>query len=81
MNHQRTLLGDPPSIHITALGFGRVENKPHSGNGEKRGAGRSEGQGGYMWSTPTSFAFFAAVIILALILAEVLKSITDLNAG
>lgn len=85
--NRKMVLGDPPSIHITALDFGRVERTPHSGNGETRTpsarrsvAERPSGQDGYMWSTPKSFAFFAAVIILALVLAEVLKVIVDVNA-
>ena len=35
---------------------------------------------GYQWSTPTSAAFLTAIIVLALILAELLAAVIDLDA-
>lgn len=83
MINRNVRLGDPPSIDITVLDRSRT----HSDNGDSTPsarrsiAERPSGEAGYMWSTARSFAFFAVLIILALILAEVLKSILDVNAG
>ena len=36
---------------------------------------------GYMWSTPKAAAFFIAIIVLALILAQLLALVIDLQPG